>query len=77
MRDIIIVLLLILLQKGIKSLLAVHVNFVQYRIGSILYGQLAQKIFDKDKAKAITRGKILNLLEEDSYRLINLSYFMV
>lgn len=51
---------------------------MQYRIGTILYGQLAERIFEKCKNHAnVTRGKILNMLEEDSYRLINLSYFMV
>lgn len=68
-------LVLLLLQKAIKSLLATHIDFLQYKMGCTFYGQLALQIYEKSMLSS--RGKTLNLLEEDGYRLINLPYFLV
>lgn len=73
-ENLLILLLLILLQKGIKTFLSVHVNFQQIKIGCLLYGQLALQIYDKPMDNT---GRMLSLLEEDSYRMINLAYFTI
>lgn len=65
---------LLLFQKGAKSLLATHIDFQQYRMGCIFYGQLASLLYDRQLS---SKGRTLNLLEEDGYRLINLPYFLI
>jgi hypothetical protein len=69
---------LLVLQKGIKSLLAVHIDYRQCRMGCILYGQLACLIYERRASQGrFNKGRILNLLEDDSYRLINVTYFVI
>ena len=66
---------LLLLQKSAKSLLATHVDFLQYKMVCTFYGQVAALVYDQQVNSS--KGKTLNLLEEDGYRLINLPYFLV